>query len=112
MPTGPRRSRTAGLDELGALGLQVERGRRDLQLTQRDLADLAGVSVDTVHSVEAGKASVRLDMVLAVLEALGLALVAVTRSTARTLARTGDAAVLERSRIRTGGSGSDLDAER
>jgi hypothetical protein len=37
-------------------------------------AELAGVAVRTVHAVEAGKDTIRLDALLAVLAALGLQL--------------------------------------
>jgi y4mF family transcriptional regulator len=58
----------------------VER-RKLLGLRQEDLADLADVSLRFVQLVEAGKPSVRLDKVEAVLHALGLRLVVVpTRS--------------------------------
>ena len=51
--------------------------RKALGLRQEDLADLAGVSHRFVQSVEAGKTSVRLDKLEAVLHALGLRLEAV-----------------------------------
>ncbi|MGH8824463.1 MAG: helix-turn-helix domain-containing protein [Jiangellaceae bacterium] len=41
-------------------------------MRQEDLADLAGVSLRFVQALEAGKATVRLDRVEAVLEVLGL----------------------------------------
>ena len=49
-----------------------ERARR--QLTQRQLAQLAGVSQPWIVSVEAGKATMDMSMVLRVLTALGLRL--------------------------------------
>jgi HTH-type transcriptional regulator/antitoxin HipB len=48
--------------------------RKTLGLRQEDLADLAGVSHRFVQSLEAGKRSVQLDKVEAVLDALGLRL--------------------------------------
>ena len=48
--------------------------RRQLQLRQEDLADLAGVSLRFVQALEAGKRSVQLDRVEAVLAVLGLRL--------------------------------------
>lgn len=53
----------------------VRTRRTELALTQTDLADLAGASRRFVHALEAGKPSLRLDKVLAVLEVLGLDLV-------------------------------------
>lgn len=60
------------LDDLA----QTVRGRRrELGLGQRDLADLAGVSERFVRAVEAGKDSVQVDRLHALLDALGLELV-------------------------------------
>jgi HTH-type transcriptional regulator / antitoxin HipB len=54
---------------------QVVRGRRrQLDLRQEDLADLAGVSLRFVQALEAGKLTVQLDRVEAVLAVLGLRL--------------------------------------
>lgn len=57
-----------------AWAVQVRARRRALGLTQQEVAELADVAVRTVHAVEAGKATVRLDALLAVLGALGLRL--------------------------------------
>ena len=54
------------------LAAAVRLRRHALALRQDELADLAGVSERFVHMVEAGKATVRLDKLLAVLRALGL----------------------------------------
>lgn len=56
------------------LPAMVRARRRELQLGQRDLADLAGVSERFVRAVEAGKATVQLDRLRALLDALGLEL--------------------------------------
>lgn len=56
------------------LAATVRRRRETLALRQADLADLAGCSVRFVHTLENGKASLRLDKVLDVLEVLGLGL--------------------------------------
>lgn len=59
---------------------EVVRARRaELGLRQEDVADLAGVSTRFVHMLEAGKPTVRLDRVAAVLDVLGLQLRAVPR---------------------------------
>jgi len=59
---------------------EVVRARRaELGLRQDELADLAGVSTRFVHSLEAGKPTVQLDRVTAVLEVLGLELAVVPR---------------------------------
>jgi len=53
---------------------EVRARRTSLRLTQRDLADMAGVSERFVRFVERGKPSVQLDSLLAVLDTLGLEL--------------------------------------
>lgn len=53
-------------------GRHARHRRRTLGLNQAEVAELAGVAVRTVHAVEAGKATVRLDALLAVLSAVGL----------------------------------------
>jgi y4mF family transcriptional regulator len=57
------------------LARAVRERRRQLRLRQEDLADLAGVSLRFVQALEAGKPSVQLDRVRAVLDTLGLRLV-------------------------------------
>jgi HTH-type transcriptional regulator/antitoxin HipB len=56
------------------LGVEIGERRRALGLRQIDLADLAGASERFVRELEHGKASVRMDKVVAVLDALGLEL--------------------------------------
>lgn len=58
----------SGMDLAGRL---IER-RKELGLRQEDLALLAGVSERFVRQLEAGKSTVRLDTLTAVLDALGL----------------------------------------
>lgn len=53
--------------------------RRDLGLTQQELADVAGVSERFVRDVERGKPSVQLDTLTDLLDALGLELTLVRR---------------------------------
>lgn len=48
--------------------------RRSLHLTQAEVADFAGCSERAVRALERGSGSPRLDTLLAVLEALGLAI--------------------------------------
>jgi y4mF family transcriptional regulator len=61
------------------LGKTVAQRRHGLGLSQLDLASLAGVSVRTLSSLERGKATVRLDILVAVLDVLGLELSAEIR---------------------------------
>ncbi len=57
-----------------SLGSQIRARRKHLRLGQRDLAELAGVSERFVREVETNKATIRLDKLIAVLDALGLEL--------------------------------------
>ena len=63
------------------VGTQVRARRKELGLTQDDLADLAACSPRFVRALEAGKTTVRMDKLLDVLEALGLELAATMRET-------------------------------
>jgi y4mF family transcriptional regulator len=56
------------------IGAIVQRERNRLELRQDELALTAGVSTRVIHQIEAGKATSRLDSVVAVLSALGLGL--------------------------------------
>jgi HTH-type transcriptional regulator / antitoxin HipB len=67
----------------GDFGQQVARRRREMGLTQRELADLAAVSFSTVQALEAGRVAVRVDSVHRILRAVGWALVAVPVRQAR-----------------------------
>ena len=62
-----------------SLAEDVRLRRKELGLTQVDAADLAGVSERVVRLVEAGKDSVRLDKLEALLGVLGLELRATLR---------------------------------
>ncbi|MDQ2826491.1 MAG: helix-turn-helix transcriptional regulator [Actinomycetota bacterium] len=64
---------------ISALASLVRERRKALSLTQQDVADLAGCSVRFVRAFESGKATVRLDKMVAVLDALGLELSASPR---------------------------------
>ena len=55
-----------------ALGLQIRDRRRALNISQEELAELAGVSLRFLGSLERGKSTVRLSAMLAVCKALGL----------------------------------------
>jgi HTH-type transcriptional regulator / antitoxin HipB len=67
---------TAGRSDLG---VDVRARRKDLGLTQVEVAELAGVSARFVMELEQGKPTVRLDKLTAVLDAMGLALRAEVR---------------------------------
>jgi HTH-type transcriptional regulator/antitoxin HipB len=74
---------------MGLVAVEVRARRKALQLNQRDLADIAGVSERFVRFVEQGKPSVQVDSLLALLEALGLDLQVAPRTSraVRTLKR-------------------------
>lgn len=55
-----------------AINAVVRARRKELGLTQAQLAELAGVSPRFVFDLEAGKPTVSLDRLLVVLKALGL----------------------------------------
>ena len=68
--SGPRRRRKDDLTDAGRL---VADRRLALGLTQVEVADLAGVGVSSVRTLEAGSDAMTLTVVIAVLDALGLA---------------------------------------
>lgn len=55
-----------------SLSSAIKSRRLDLKITQEDLAKSAGVSRRTITALEAGKATVRLDVLLRLIEALRL----------------------------------------
>jgi len=57
-----------------ALGRAVRDRRRELGITQDDLAGFSGVGRRLIIEIEAGKPTVRLDKLLVVLHGLGLRL--------------------------------------
>lgn len=70
VPTGPRRRRRDDPTEVGQL---VADRRLTLGLTQAELADLAGVGLSSVRTLEGGSETMTLAVAIAVLDALGLA---------------------------------------
>lgn len=56
------------------LAAAVRTRRRELNLTQEELADLAQVAERTVRAIEVGKQTVQLDKATQVLSAIGLEL--------------------------------------
>ena len=65
-------ARSEGRDEAARIAAFVARRRRELGVTQHDLAELAGVSPRSVSAIEAGKPTTRLDILVPVLNALGI----------------------------------------
>ena len=54
------------------LAAEVRRRRKQLRLTQKELADLASCGPDFLYDLERGKPTVRLDKLVPVLQVLGL----------------------------------------
>lgn len=57
-----------------ALGAQLAERRREIGALQADIAEKAGVSRSTLHTIEHGGTGVRWEKVAAVAHALGLAM--------------------------------------
>ncbi|MGV0633325.1 helix-turn-helix domain-containing protein [Mycolicibacillus trivialis] len=73
--TGPRRTspcRDDSIPVIAGLAERIAARRIDLQLTQQSLAELAGVSRSSVQAVEYGAGSVKLELVAAIADVLGL----------------------------------------
>jgi y4mF family transcriptional regulator len=76
---GSKSSRSAGsprrsFEWATALAAEVRRQRKELRLTQIELAALARCGPDFLYDVENAKPTLRLDKVVSVLEVLGLRL--------------------------------------
>lgn len=54
------------------MGLIVQRLRKTAQLSQNQLADLAGLSRTAIQGIEAGKQTLQLDTLLSVLQVLNI----------------------------------------
>ncbi len=65
--------------DIEKLAQRIRDRRRSLELTQDQLADLAGCSQRFVRAVESGKPGVRLEKVLDLVRVLGLAIELVPR---------------------------------
>jgi putative transcriptional regulator len=64
------------MSDVEDLGKRIRSARKTAHLTQQDLADLAGVSERTVRAIETGTGNPALAAVAAVVNVLGLRLVA------------------------------------
>lgn len=71
------------IDDIASdLGRTIAARRKKLGVSQQELAELAGVSVRVLSSLERGKPTIRLDTLVPVLDALGLELQAPLRGSA------------------------------
>jgi y4mF family transcriptional regulator len=58
--------------DMSDLGKQIINKRKQLKISQADLAEMSGVSLRTVNAIENGKANPSIDVLSKVLEPLGL----------------------------------------
>lgn len=58
------------------LGKQIKDRRKALKITQKELADLAGISINTVVAVERGQGDPKISTYFSICKVLGLKLVA------------------------------------
>lgn len=77
MPGGPRK-RNMPTGPLSGLGIAAAEQRHRLGMTQRDLAELAGVGLSSVHALETGSDRLTMAVVQQILDVLGLTLAAGT----------------------------------
>lgn len=61
------------------LMIEIRNRRRLLRITQNDLAELSDVSLRTIKAIEQGSANPKLDLLLRVLDPLGLSIDIVER---------------------------------
>lgn len=57
------------------LGLQIKERRKAFKITQKELADLAGISINTVVAAERGQGDPKISTYLAICNVLGLKLI-------------------------------------
>lgn len=60
--------------DTATLGATLRARRRELHLTQSETADLADISARVLSDLENGRETIRLDILMAVTNALGLSL--------------------------------------
>lgn len=54
------------------IGKQIRLRRKELMITQPDLADIAGISVNTLYKIERGQANPTIEVLGKILDVLGL----------------------------------------
>lgn len=57
------------------LGMQIKERRKALNITQKELADLAGISINTVVAAERGQGDPKISTYLAICNVIGLKLI-------------------------------------
>lgn len=56
----------------GTIGEQIRLRRKELMITQPDLADIAGISINTLYKIERGQANPTIEVLGKILDVLGL----------------------------------------
>lgn len=59
---------------MATIGAQIKQRRKLLKVTQRQLADLSGVGINTLTKIEKGQANPTLEILQRILDTLGLEL--------------------------------------
>lgn len=57
------------------IGEQIRLRRKELMITQPDLADIAGISVNTLYKIERGQANPTIEVLDKILNVLGLEII-------------------------------------
>lgn len=55
-----------------SIGEQIRLRRKELMITQPDLADIAGISINTLYKIERGQANPTIEVLGKILDVLGL----------------------------------------
>ncbi len=61
------------------IGLQIKERRKSLKVTQRQLAELAGIGINTLTKIERGEANPSLSILNKILDTLGLELTTIIK---------------------------------
>lgn len=64
---------------MGNIGLQIKERRKSLKVTQRQLAELAGIGINTLTKIERGEANPSLSILNKILDTLGLELTTIIK---------------------------------
>ncbi|SMG34796.1 helix-turn-helix transcriptional regulator [Fibrobacter sp. UWB13] len=59
------------LTEISSLGKLIAERRKELNISQADLAEMSGVSLRTVNGIESGRANPSVKVLFAILQVLG-----------------------------------------
>lgn len=65
---------------MSTIGQQIKERRKSLKVTQRQLADLSGVGINTLTKIERGEANPSLKILERILDTLGLELSTTVKS--------------------------------